>query len=120
VAMIFAREIDGNLTSLVKQIDKATAANKSKRMGSFVVFLSDDKDLEGKLKELVEKEGIKTTVLTIDNIAGPKGYKVEKDVAVSVIFYNERVIKLNHTYPKDGLKSEDVKKIVDDLPKLFD
>ena len=52
--MIFAREIDGNLTSLVKEIDKATADNKSKKMGSFVVFLSDDKDLEGKIKELAE------------------------------------------------------------------
>lgn len=118
--MIFAREIDGNLTSLVKEIDKATAANKSKKMGSFVVFLSDDKDLEAKIKELAEKEGIKSTVLTIDNIAGPKGYKVEKDAAVSVVFYNQRVIKANHSYAKGALKSEDVKKIVDELPKLFE
>src|SRR5690349_3675208 len=102
--MIFAREIDGNLTSLVKEIDKATAANKSKKMGSFVVFLSDDKDLEAKLKALAEKEGIKNTVLTLDNIAGPKGYKVEKDAAISVIFYNEREVKANHTFAKGALK----------------
>lgn len=117
--MIFARSIDGNLTSLVKEIDKATADNKAKKMGSFVVFLSDDKDLEAKLKELAEKEGIKNCVLSIDNIAGPKGYNVEKDAAVTVVFYNQRKVKVNHAFAKDGLKSEDVKKIVDELPKLF-
>ena len=68
--MIFARDIDGNLTSLVKEIDKATAENKSKKMGSFVVFLSDDKELEAKLKDLAQKEGFKDVVLSIDNIAG--------------------------------------------------
>jgi hypothetical protein len=58
--------VNGDLTSLVRQIDKATAENKAKKMGSFVVFLTDDKNLEGKLKELAEKEGIKKTVLTMD------------------------------------------------------
>jgi hypothetical protein len=117
--MIFVREIDGNLTSLVKQIDKATADNKSKKMGSFVVFLSDDKDLEMRLKELAEKEGLKNTVLTIDNIAGPKDYKIEKDAAITVVFYNRREVKVNQAFGKGQMKSEDVKKIMDDLPKLF-
>jgi hypothetical protein len=117
--MIFAREIDGNLTSLVKEIDKATADNKSKKMGSFVVFLSDDKDLEGKIKELAEKEGLKNTVLTIDNIAGPTGYKVEKDAAITVVFYNQREVKVNQAFGKGQMKSEDIKKIVGELPKLF-
>ena len=40
--MIFAREVSDPLTSLVKKIDEATAKNSSCRMGSFVVFLSDD------------------------------------------------------------------------------
>src|SRR5260370_847414 len=71
--MIFAREISDNLTSLVKKIDEATAENKSNRMGSFVVFLSNDEGLEQKLKDLATKEGLKHTNLTIDNAAGPRG-----------------------------------------------
>ena len=51
-------------------------------MGSFVVFLSDSEDLNAKLKELAEKEKINNTVLSIDNPAGPKGYKVSKDADV--------------------------------------
>jgi len=118
--MIFAREIDGNLTSLVKELDKATADNKAKKMGSFVVFCTDDKDMENKLKELAEKEGFKNTVLCLDNIAGPTAYKVEKDAAITVVFYNKREVKVNHAYGKGALKADDVKKIMKDLPKLFE
>jgi HrpA-like RNA helicase len=120
VAVIFARDVNGDLTSLVKQIDKATAENKSKKMGSFVVFLTDDKDLEEKLKELAEKEGIKKTVLTMDNIAGPTRYKIEKDADVTVVFYNARTVKANHAFKKGELNAENVKKVMADLPKLFE
>jgi HrpA-like RNA helicase len=120
VAVIFARDVTGDLTSLVKQIDKATVENKSKKMGSFVVFLTDDKDLEEKLKELAEKEGLKKTVLTMDNIAGPTRYKIEKDADVTVVFYNERTVKANHAFKKGELTADNVKKVLADLPKLFE
>ena len=48
--MIFAREISGNLTSLVKKIDEATVKNSDCSMGSFVVFLNDEEGFEKKLK----------------------------------------------------------------------
>ena len=116
--MIFAREIDSNLTSLVKKIDAATVDNKSCKMGSFVVFCSDDKDLEARLKELAEKEGLKQCVLSLDNPAGPKGYKVEKDAAITVVLYNQREIKANYAFKKGEMKAEDIEKIVKDLPKI--
>ena len=65
--MIFAREVSGPLTSLVKQIDAATAKNSGQKMGSFVVFCSDAEGLEKQLKELVAKEKLKDIVLAIDN-----------------------------------------------------
>jgi hypothetical protein len=80
--MIFAREIDDSLTSLVKKLDKATADNKSCRMGSFVVFLSNEEGLEQKLKDLVKKANLKNTVLTIDNVSGPRGYGIAKEADV--------------------------------------
>ena len=116
--MIFAREIDSSLTSLVKKIDAATAENKSCKMGSFVVFCSDDKDLETKLKELADKEGLKQCVSSLDNPAGPKGYKVEKDAAITVVLYNQREIKANYAFKKGEMKAEDIEKILKDLPKI--
>src|SRR5690242_19664932 len=53
VAMIFARECTPELTALIKKIDAATTASKGK-MGSFVVFLSKNEDLEAKLKSLAK------------------------------------------------------------------
>src|SRR5476651_2005302 len=57
VAMTFARNVDTNLVDLIKKIEEATAKNADAKMGSFVVFLSDNKDMEAKLKETAEKAG---------------------------------------------------------------
>lgn len=116
--MIFARSNSDALTSLVKKIDAATAENKSKRMGSFVVYLSDDEALEDQLKTLAEKQGIKNTVLAIDNVAGPKGYNVAKDADVTVVLYNKRKVEANHAFKKGELNAKAIDAIIADLPKI--
>jgi len=117
--MIFAREVSGPLTSLVKKIDEATDKNSGKNMCSFVVFTSDDESLKGKLKELVEKEKIKHCVLSIDNPAGPKGYNVSKDADVTVVLYVQKQAKVNYAFKKGELKDADIEKILADLPKIL-
>src|SRR5439155_18059442 len=117
--MIFAREISDNLTSLVKKIDAATADNKDCRMGSFVVFCSDDEGLEAKLKGLADKEKLEKIVLTIDNPSGPNRYKIAKDADVTVVFYRNRKVMANHAFRKGEMKSEDVDKIVADVSKIL-
>jgi hypothetical protein len=116
--MIFAREVSAPLTSLVKKIDAATVANKSKRMGSFVVFLSDEEKLADQLKALADKEGIKQCVLTIDNPAGPKAYKVAKDADVTVVLYNKRDVKANFAFKKGELNDAAVEKVVGAVTKI--
>src|SRR5215470_5088322 len=117
--MVFAREVSDPLTSLVKKIDAATAKNSDCRMGSFVVFLSDDEGLENKLKELAKKEKIDHTVLTIDNPAGPRPYNVSKDADVTVVLYTNRNVKANYAFKKGELKEADVDKIVGDVSKIL-
>jgi len=114
--MIFAREVSDSLTSLVKKLDKLTADNKAAKMGSFVVFCSDEEGLQKKLKELIAKEGIKTTVLSIDNPAGPAPYKVAKDADVTVVLYNKSKVLSNYAYKKGGLTAAEVDKIIADVP----
>jgi hypothetical protein len=118
VAMIFAREVSDPLTSLVKKIDAETIKHKSERMGSFVVFLSDDEGLQNKLKSLAEKQGLKQTVLTIDNPAGPKGYNVAKDADVTVVLYDRRTVKANYAFKKGGLNDKAIERIIADIPKI--
>ena len=117
--MIFAREVSDSLTSLVKKIDAETAKNKSAKMGSFVVFLTDDEKLDDALKSLAEKEGIKTCVLSIDNPAGPKGYNVAKDADITVVLYNKRVVMANHAFKKGELSSKAIDQIVSEIPKIL-
>ena len=117
--MIFAREVGDSLTGLVKKLDTATARNKDCRMGSFVVFCSDDDGLEKKLKDLAKKEDLKKTVLTIDNPSGPHGYDVAKEADVTVVLYVGREVKANYAFKKGELQEKDIEKIVEDVSKII-
>jgi hypothetical protein len=118
VAMIFARSADENTINLIKKVEEATSKNSNAKMGSFVVFLSDDKDLEGKLKEVAEKTGLKNCVLSIDNPAGPKGYNVNEKADVTVVLYSERNVKANHSFGKGELNSKAIDAVISDVSKI--
>jgi type IV secretory pathway VirJ component len=119
VAMIFAREPSANLTKLIKKLDEACVKNKSARMASFVVFLSDEEGLGTKLKKIAKDEDLKKVILSIDNPAGPKGYKVNKDADITVVLYVERTAKANYAFRKNGLTSEAIGTIMKGLPKIL-
>jgi hypothetical protein len=118
--MIFARGVSDKLTSLVKKIDEATAKNKDARMGSFVVFLSDDENMEKKLKEFAKKQKIENTVLTlVEQQTGPEGYTIHKDADVTVVLYVKKNVKANYAFKKGQMKDKDIKTIVGDLKKIL-
>ena len=106
--MIFAREVSDSLTSLVKKIDAATASNSKAKMGSFVVFLNDSEELQKKAKDVADKEKVEKCVLSVDNPAGPKGYKVSKDAEVTVVLYTAHTVKANHTFGKGELDDKGI------------
>lgn len=118
VAVIFARNPEESLTKLIKKIDEATGKNSSAMMGSYVVFLSDSQDLEGKLKAMATKEKVKNTVLSIDNPAGPEKYNISKDADITVLLYTGRVVKANYAF-KGTLKDADIEKITGDISKII-
>ncbi len=108
------------MTSLVKKIDEATEKNRNARMGSFVVFCSDEEGLKKKLEDLAEKEHIKRTILTIDNPAGPEGYDIAKDADVTVLLYVGQKVKVNHAYKKGELTESEINRILSELPKILE
>src|SRR6266446_3475070 len=112
--MIFARKIDDSLTSLVKKLDQAC---QDKNINSFVVFLSDEEDMKDKIKKLAEKNSIKKTVLTLDNVTGPPPYKVSKEAEVTVVLYNKRKVEANHAYRKGEFNAKAVDAVISDLSK---
>jgi 16S rRNA C967 or C1407 C5-methylase (RsmB/RsmF family) len=96
------------LTSLVKKLEQATADHSDCKMGAFVVLLSDDDKMEGKLKELAENEKLKKLVLTLDSPQGPPKYKIAKDADVTVILYDKKKVKKNFAYEKGKMTDQDV------------
>jgi hypothetical protein len=117
--MIFAREVSDPLTSLVKKLDEATAQNTKAKMGSFVVFLSDEETLPAKLKTIADQQGLKKCILSVDNPAGPSGYEIAKDADVTVVLYNKRKVHANHAFKKGELNPAAIEKIVSEVPKIL-
>jgi len=117
--MIVAREITGPLTSLVKKVDEATAKHKAERMGSFVVFCTADQGMKKKLEDLIKKESIKQTILTIDTPAGPDGYDIAKEADVTVVLYVQRTVKVSRAYTKGQFTEKDATRVLAHLPQIL-
>ncbi len=115
--MVFARETSGPLTSLVKKLDEATVKNRNRKLGSFVVFLSDA-GLAEQLIALAQKEKIEQTILALGEAAGPEGYDVSAEADVTVVLYAGRVVKANYAFKKGKMTADDVTRIVRDLAKI--
>jgi hypothetical protein len=117
VVMIFAREASGPLTKLIKKVDAATS-DKAK-MGSFVVFCTDEEGIVKELKALAAKEKLGDIVLTVYSKAGPEKYKVAKDADVTVVLYTGGVVKSNYAFKKGEMTDKDIDKILGDLPNIL-
>jgi len=119
VAMLFAREVNEPLLKLLAKLDEATAKNRDKEMGSFVVFLSDKEGLKEQLADAAKKQGLKHLVVGIDAPAGPEGFKVAADAELTVVLYREHDVKANHAFRKGELTAAASEKVLADLPKIL-
>lgn len=119
VVMIFAREPNAQLGKLLKKVDSACDKNAKAKLSSFVVFCTDDKEAETKVKKCAKDCDLKKVVLSIDNPAGPEGYKVSKDAEVTVVLYVDRTAKANWAFKKDELKDKHVDSIIEGLSKIL-
>jgi hypothetical protein len=119
VAMVFARDSSPQLTKLIKKIDDVTTKNASCSMGSFVVFLSDSEKLPTELKTMATNEKINTTVLAIDNPAGPEGYNVAKDANITVVLYVKTTVAANYSFRSaSDLTDKMIDQIINDVSKI--
>jgi hypothetical protein len=104
VAMVFARSNSPELVALLKKLDACTVKNGG---------ATDE------LKDLARKEEFKKLILSVDNPAGPKSYKVAKDAEVTVVLYTDHMVKANYAFKKGELKAKAIDKIVADVSKIL-
>ena len=119
---VFARKINGSLTSLVKQINEEVGKNKDKRLSAFVVFLTDDLDeTKPQVEKLADKEKIHNVPLTIvEPAAGPPNYKVNQDAEVTVLLWKGQKVQSNHAFKAGELNSQKIAAVIKDIPKLLE
>ena len=119
---VFARKIDGPLTSLVKQVNDEVGKNTDKKLCSFVVFLTDDSDaLTPKVEQLAEKEKINNVPLTIaESVAGPPNYKIAEDAEVTVMLWTKGKVVANHAFKAGELHKPQITAVIKDVAKLFE
>ena len=114
VVSIFAREMNDNVASLVKQVDSTVGENESKKMAAFVVLLTDKPEAkEAELKKIASKQGIKKTPLTtFDGLEGPSSYKIAKDAEVTVMMWVDGKLKVNEELKASDLSKDKITSIV--------
>jgi hypothetical protein len=111
--VVFTRKNSDALTGLVKKFD----ANRD--LKSFVVYLSDDEKMEETLKAYAKTNSLKRTVLTIDNVSGPKSWKISKDAEVTVLLYKEHEVAANFAFGPGELTTAATEKVLGALPKIL-
>ena len=68
---------------------------------------------------MADKEKVEKCVLSVDNPAGPKGYKVSKDAEVTVVLYTAHTVKANHAFGKGELDDKGIEKVLADVSKIL-
>jgi hypothetical protein len=118
VAVVFARNVTPLVATLLHKLDEATQKNDKAGMGSFAVFCSDQEGLERTLKDLAGKQGLKNLVLAIDNPAGPLDYDIARDADVTVVLYNDFIVRANYAFKTGELNQRSIDSIVADVSKI--
>jgi len=124
-AVIFAREVNGPLTSLVKQMDRrleeAARRTGSENLGVFIVFCNDDPGLRQRLQDLAGKEGLKHVVLCATNSAGPPRYRLAREAELTALIYGggPRRVAANVPLRKGELDEKRAKAILNALNQVL-
>lgn len=121
VVSIFAREMNEDVTRLVKELDAVVGKNRPNRMAAFVVLLTDKPhDVQDGLKQVAVDNGIRHTPLTVyKNAAGPARYRINKDADVTVMMWVDSDVKANHAFRSAELNADTVAKVLKDTAKIL-
>jgi hypothetical protein len=119
VVMIFARERSKPLEQLLSRLEAAVAKHQPQSLGAFVVFLGETEKWRAVATELARSLNLKRVVLSVDAAAGPEGFNVHPDAAVTVVLYREHEVKANHAFRPGELTAQACEKILADLPKIL-
>ncbi len=139
VVMIFYKNVDFSapLPDLLKRLDAAIAKNPDARLGSFVVFVSDDLpdvaggidkneetnsknddariELEKKIEAAASDMKLKHVVLCLDSKTDVQKYQLDDANLVTVVLYAKLKVVAVHALPKSDFTEAAVEKIMTEV-----
>lgn len=118
--VIFAREVNDSVTSLVQQIDRKVAENADKKLSAFMVVVGDNTDeVKPTLQRVQVAQHIENTPLTVFNEKeGPAGYGLNPDTRIQVMMWNDDGLKVNKPLGAH-LSKEEISEIVDQTSEIL-
>lgn len=119
VVMIFARERTKPLEQLLLQLEAAVAKHQAQSLGAFVVFLGETEKWRDTAAEVAGALKLNRVILAVDASAGPEGFQIHPEAAVTVVMYREHEVKANHAFRAGELTPEACATILSDLPKIL-
>ena len=122
VVMVFARNADGSLAALVKELDKHVAKNADQKLSSFVNLIGSSPDeLKAQAKEFAAQNQIENVALVVpqDNENGPSEFNINPAAEVTVTIYRDGKVAASHAVGPGGLNEKAIKSILADTGKIL-
>lgn len=110
------------MVSLAKELQAKLFENSNKQLRAFVVVLTDKpKKLEGMLREVAQKNRLRTLPLTVfEDAKGPPDYKIAADAEVTVLMWTGLQVQANHAFATGELNAAAIKKVIASLPTILE
>ncbi len=122
VVAVFARDVNGKLASLVKQLDQAVAQNSQQKLASFVNLLgSDPQQLKSAAQSLIDSSQAKNVAVVVprEHEKGPDNLKLNPDAEVTVLIYRDGQVEANHALAPGQLDDAAIARIVKDTGRIL-
>lgn len=121
--MVFARETNDALASLVKRIENVIKENEEQKVASFVNILGEDEEAtQEAARQFAEERGINNVAIVVpkNHENGPPSFNISPEAEVTVMLYRNTTVKANHSTGPDGLTEDRIAAIVADTAKILE
>jgi len=118
--VIFARQVNDSVTSLVQQIDRTVTANADQKLSAFMVVVGEDTEqVKPTLQRVQVAQNIEKTPLTVfDEKEGPAGYGLSPKAQIQVMMWNNDGLKVNKPLGAH-LSKEEITEIVSQTSEIL-
>ena len=118
--VVFAREVNDTVSSLVQQIDQQVAANRDKKLSAFMVVVGENaEEAKPDLQRLATAQNLQNTPLTVfHKPEGPPGYGLSPDMPIQVMMWNKEGLKVNRPIAGE-LSREEIAQVVNATEEIL-